>query len=76
MALLYRVRRSLAGRALALSFLLLLVPLASCGTPQPLQSSNLNLGIPAAALNSPVTGPLPDNTNYTCVSHSNLTPTY
>ncbi len=62
MALLYRVYRALARRAIALSFLLLLAPLASCGTPQPLQITNLNLGIPAAALNSPVTGPLPDTT--------------
>ncbi len=62
MALLYRVWRSLAGRAIFLSFFLLLAPLASCGTPQPLQITNLNLGIPANALKSPVTGPLPDKT--------------
>ncbi|HEY5003081.1 MAG TPA: S53 family peptidase, partial [Ktedonobacteraceae bacterium] len=62
MALLDRVCRSLTGRAIVLVFFLLLVPLASCGTPQPLQITNLNLGIPANALNSPVTGPLPDKT--------------
>ncbi len=62
MALLYRVCRSLAGRAIVLVCFLLLAPLASCGTPQPLQISNLNLGIPTAALKSPVTGPLPGNT--------------
>jgi kumamolisin len=62
MTLLGRVCRSLAGRAIVLVFFLLLVPLASCGTPQPLQITNLNLGIPANALKSPVTGPLPDKT--------------
>jgi kumamolisin len=62
MVLLYRACRSLAGRAVVLVFFLLLAPLASCGTPQPLQITNLNLGIPANALKSPVTGPLPDKT--------------
>lgn len=52
------------GRILApiYGLLLLLTSLASCGTPQPLQFTTLDLGIPAAALNSPVTGPLPDAT--------------
>ena len=62
MALLYRVWRSLSGRAIALTFLLLLAPLASCGTPQALQITTLDLGIPAAALKSPVIKPLPDAT--------------
>lgn len=48
--------------ALLLGLLLLLMPLASCGTPAPLQFTTINLGIPADALNSPVVGPLPDNT--------------
>ncbi|GAC1380914.1 MAG: S53 family serine peptidase [Ktedonobacteraceae bacterium] len=42
--------------------LLLLMPLASCGTPAPLQFTTLNIGIPPQALNSPIVGPLPDNT--------------
>lgn len=52
------------GRVLAgmIGVLLLLVPLASCGTPAPLKLVPVDLGIPQAALNSPVTGPLPDNT--------------
>src|SRR5450631_1940109 len=62
MALLYRVCGFLAKRAVVLVFFLLLAPLVSCGTPQPLQITNLNLGIPANALKSPVTGPLPDKT--------------
>ena len=43
--------------------LLVCVPLSSCNspTPPPLFTS-LNLGIPGAALNSPVKGPLPDTT--------------
>src|SRR5439155_12710964 len=48
---------------LLLGLLLLLMPLASCsGTPEPLQFMTINLGIPAAALSSPVVGPLPDST--------------
>lgn len=52
------------GRILAplCGLLLLLTPLASCGTPAPLQFTTIDLGIPAAALNSPVVGPLPDAT--------------
>jgi len=42
--------------------LLLAVPLASCGTPAPLQFAPLNLGIPTPALNSPVVGQLPGAT--------------
>jgi len=46
-----------------LGLVLLLAPLASCGgTPAPLQITTLNLGIPSAALNSPIVGNLPDNT--------------
>jgi len=46
-----------------LGLILLLAPLASCGgTPAPLQITILNLGVPAVALNSPITGNLPNNT--------------
>lgn len=45
-----------------IGLLLLFAPLASCNTPAPLRFVPLNLGIPSQALNSPVTGPLPDNT--------------
>lgn len=67
MARVYRIYRtchfaSFRPMALLLGLLLLLLPLASCGTPAPLQFTALNLGIPAAALSSPVTGPLPDST--------------
>ncbi len=46
MALLYRrVRQTLTEQTLsALCLLLLIAPLASCGTPQPLQITTLNLG--------------------------------
>lgn len=61
---------SRTGRAIAgvLGLLLLLAPLSSCSGPSnpiatdPLQLVNLDLGIPTEALNSPVTGPLPDKT--------------
>ena len=46
-------------------FLILLLPLASlvgCNQAAPPLFESLNLGIPAAALNSPVKGPLPDGT--------------
>ena len=58
------VSRSVVGRAMVtlLGFIFLLAPLASCGTPAPLQFTSLNLGIPAEALKSPVSGPLADNT--------------
>lgn len=58
------VSRSVVGRAIVtlLVFIFLLAPLASCGTPAPLQFTTLNLGIPADALKSPVSGPLADNT--------------
>lgn len=43
--------------------LLLFVPLSSCNTPAPPSLfTSLNLGIPNAALNSPVKGPLPAST--------------
>jgi kumamolisin len=46
-----------------LGLLLLLTPiLASCGAPTPLQMTTIDPGIPQAALNSPVVGPLPPNT--------------
>jgi kumamolisin len=48
--------------ALFLTLLLLLATLVSCNQPTPLQYTSLNLGIPAAALQSPVKGPLPDST--------------
>src|SRR5438132_5453327 len=57
--------RSGSGRVLAgaLACLLLLVPLASCGTtPAPLQFTALDLHLPPEALHAPVAGPLPDNT--------------
>lgn len=59
----HRTWRKVTGTLLG--FLLLLVPLAACGgtpTPAPLQFVPFDLGIPAAALNSPVSGPLPDAT--------------
>ena len=48
--------------ALFLTLLLPLATLVSCNQPAPLQYTSLNLGIPAAALQSPVKGPLPDST--------------
>ncbi|HZO75178.1 MAG TPA: S53 family peptidase [Ktedonobacteraceae bacterium] len=64
MSLYSKIRCSMINRVLAcmLGSLLVLVPLASCGAPAPLQFTSLDLGIPGQALNSPVTGPLPDNT--------------
>ena len=64
MALLYKLISLAWSRALAsiLGLLLLLVPLASCGTPAPLRFVTINLGLPSQALNAPVVGPLPDNT--------------
>lgn len=46
---------------LLLALFFLLAALVACGQPAPLFVS-LNLGIPAAALQSPVVGPLPDAT--------------
>jgi subtilase family serine protease len=60
--------RSLYHRAFlsTLGLFLLFIPLMSCATPtsasNPLQATPLNPGIPANALNSPVTGQLPGNT--------------
>ncbi len=46
-----------------LGLLLILTPiLASCGAPAPLQITTIDLGIPQAAVHSPVIGPLPGNT--------------
>lgn len=59
--LLYTSNRHVVAGLLGL--LLVLSPLvASCGAPAPLQMTPINLGIPQAALNSPVVGPLPDTT--------------
>lgn len=56
--------RSIIVRSIAAfcGLLLLLLPLASCGTPAPLQFTTIDLGIPAEALASPQVGPLPDAT--------------
>lgn len=55
---LHRVGRNL----LLCAFFLCLPLLASCGPTNSIEPVTLNLGIPAAALNSPVAGALPDNT--------------
>src|SRR6266849_343862 len=70
MTLLYRLTRPANDRVLegalrvlkVLGLLIVLAPLAGCGTPPPLQFTTIDLGLPPAALNSPVVGPLPDNT--------------
>jgi kumamolisin len=69
MSLLSKLGRAMSGRTLLglLGLVLLLAPLASCNgasvsTPTPLQITTLDLGIPAAALSSPITGTLPNNT--------------
>ena len=48
--------------ALFLTVLLPLATLTSCGQAPPPQYTSFNLGIPAAALQSSVKGPLPDTT--------------
>ncbi len=48
--------------ALLLILLFSLASLVSCNQPAPPQYMSINLGIPAAALQSPVKGPLPDST--------------
>ncbi len=48
--------------ALVLTLFFSLASLVSCNQPAPPQYVSLNLGIPAAALQSPVKGPLPDAT--------------
>jgi subtilase family serine protease len=48
--------------ALVLTLLFSLASLVSCNQPAPPQYVSLKLGIPAAALQSPVKGPLPDAT--------------
>jgi kumamolisin len=48
--------------ALFLTLLFSIESLVSCTQPAPPQYTSLNLGIPAAALQSPVNGPLPDTT--------------
>ncbi|HZR42704.1 MAG TPA: S53 family peptidase [Ktedonobacteraceae bacterium] len=64
MELVNRLSVSIAGRARValIALLLLLAPLVSCAIPQTLQLTTIDLGIPAAALNSPVVGQLPDTT--------------
>ncbi|HYK84754.1 MAG TPA: S53 family peptidase [Ktedonobacteraceae bacterium] len=65
MTVLHRLSRNLNYRLLAAitGILLFTAPLlASCGTPAPLQFTNLDLHLPAQALNAPVVGPLPDTT--------------
>ncbi len=67
MSFLYKnmVPRFFSGRAIAgmLGLLLLLAPLAACGGgTQPPLFTTLNLGIPTEAMNSPITGQLPNNT--------------
>ena len=52
--------------ALFLTLLLPLATLADCGQAAPPLYESLNLGIPAAALQSPVKGPLPDTTVNAC----------
>ena len=61
------LRKVYGARVVHLSALLLILffsiaSLVSCSQPAPLQYTSLNLGIPAAALQSPVKGPLPDTT--------------
>ncbi len=48
--------------ALFLTLFFSLASLVSCNQPAPPQYTSINLGIPAAALQSPVKGPLPDAT--------------
>lgn len=48
--------------ALLLTLFFSLASLLSCNQPAPPEYVSLNLGIPAAALQSPVKGPLPDST--------------
>ena len=48
--------------ALLLTLFFSIESLVSCNQPAPPQYTSLNLGIPAAALQSPVKGPLPDAT--------------
>ena len=65
MSFLSTLSRSFNGRVLAgmVGLLFLLAPLASCGGgTTPISFTTLNLGIPAVAMNSPITGQLPDNT--------------
>lgn len=62
MPFLYTMYRAVRGRTAMgiVGLLFLLAPLTSCGEPAPPQFKTINLGIPAAALNSPVVGQLPD----------------
>src|SRR5437588_9177398 len=70
MTLLYRLTHHINDRVPVgvlrvlriLGLLLVLAPVAGCGTPAPLQFTTIDLGLPPAALNSPVVGPLSDNT--------------
>lgn len=60
--------------ALFLTLFFSLASLVSCNQPAPPQYVLLNLGIPAAALQSPVKGPLPDTTVLHVASRSKLIP--
>src|SRR6266480_1921241 len=70
MTLLYRLTHHINDRVPVdvlrvlriLGLLLVLAPVAGCGTPAPLQFTTIDLGLPPAALKSPVVGPLSDNT--------------
>src|SRR5436305_11346289 len=65
MLLVYKLCPSIMGRIMTilLGALLVMVPLASCDQPvDPLQPTPIELGIPAAALNSPIVGQLPPDT--------------
>src|SRR5690349_19968258 len=57
----YRAKLVCLG-ALLLTLLFAIESLVSCNQPAPPQYTSLNLGIPAAALKSPVKGPLPNTT--------------
>ena len=60
----HKLFRYLPGNILmiGLGLLFLLVPLLiSCGGPPSLEMTPIDLGLPPAALKSPVVGPLPDN---------------
>lgn len=64
--------RSIRGKIMTilLGMLLIMLPLAGCDQPvDPFQPTPIDLGIPTAALNSPIVGPLPADT----VLHARIT---
>lgn len=66
MSFIHTLSRSFSGRVFAgmMGLLFLLAPLAACGGgTTPVSFTTLDLGIPAAAMNSPVTAQLLDNTD-------------